>query len=222
MTQIPRFNLSKAKIKTQAELDAAESAAKAPGSKYLREGLHDVTIVAATYEGKASDDNWGKFLLKMEGLQGKTTSAMLLVPLEDVQYRTSSGKVTTFLFTKFKRFMDAIGVKVTVDTLEDTLKTYFSDVSKTLVGTQVNIKLDYDNNHVKYLGKDEAGIVQFGIQMKDGSMIAGTNGKPLTFPDRDSALGHAESNQITIQDYASVLDYTAVAGQAKKTVGGSW
>ncbi len=218
MVDIPKFSLKGAKIKTEAELNAKLAETKT-GSKYLRPGVHDVTIASAEYQGKAKDDNWGKFLLTFKGLRDQTTTAMLLVPISDIEYRTADGKVTTFLYTKFRRFMEALGVAVTVENLEDTLNTYFANPSKALVGQNLTIKLDYDGNHVKYAGKDEAGKNRYVIQMKDGTQIAGADKKVLTFGDFDSAMAHVEANQITVQEYPSVLDYTASASGTKKSAG---
>lgn len=218
MADIPKFSLKGAKIKTEAELQA--KLAETGGARYLRPGIHDVTIASATYEGKAKDDNWGKFLLTFKGVRDQTTTAMLLVPISDIEYRTADGKVTTFLYTKFRRFMESLGVLVTVENLEETLNTYFSKPEKTLVGQTLTIKLDYDGNHVKYTGKDEAGKNKYVIQMKDGTQIAGSDKRVLVFGDFDSAMAYVEANQISVQEYPSVLDYTQSATPAKKV--GNW
>lgn len=218
MSSIPKFKLSKATIKTEAELQE-KLAQQETKFKYLNPGKHDVTIKAVTYEGAARDPNWGKFKMVLEGMGGKTTTSYLTVPISDIEYRNpDSGKVSTFLYTKFRQFMQALGVAVTVETLEDVLNANFSNPDKTLVGRAITIDLGFDGNYVKYVGKDEAGLSVLHIVMKDGSTLADAKGKSLVFSDRDSAMAHAEANGIRIQEYSSVLEYSPLTGTKVKSV----
>lgn len=222
VNEIPKFSLSKAKIKTEEELQARIVEQGGGEQKYLRPGKHDVTISSVTYEGKAKDDNWGKFLLTFAGLANKTTTTMLLVPLSDVEYRTADGKVTTFLYTKFRNFMTALGINVTVDTLEDVLNGNFAKPEKTLVGRTVTIDLGYDGNHVKYIGKSEIGEKTYNITMRDGSTLSSGTGQTLTFSDYDSAMAHAETSQISIQKFPSVLSFTPSANLKSVKTASNW
>ena len=222
---IPKFKLSKANIKTEADLQA-KLAASGTGfkSKYLDPGKHDVTIQSAEYTGPARDPNWGNFRLTLEGVGAKTTKAFLMVPMSDVEYTNpDTGKKTTFLYTKFVAFMKALGVGVTLETLEDVLNGNFSDPTKQLVGRPLTIDLGYDGNYIKYVGKDEIGGKVFNIVMADGSVLADTRGKALVFADMDAASAHAEANQIRIQKFASVLEYSApVGGKVKIAANSNW
>lgn len=213
MVSIPKFKLTKATIKTEAELQEKLSQQESK-FKYLNPGNHDVTILSATYEGAARDPNWGKFKLVLEGMGKRTTTSFLMVPIADVEYRNpDSGKVTTYLYTKFVQFMGALGVTVTIESLEDVLNSNFANPDKTLVGRTLTIDLGFDGNYVKYVGKDEANVPVLNIIMKDGSALADPKGKALVFSDRDAAMAHAEANQIKIQEYASVLEYSIPTGE---------
>jgi len=220
MSNLPKFNFSGVSVKTDAELNAklAESDTR---SKYFRPGKHVVTIGEVVYQGLAGDDRWGKFLLTLNGVGGKTTTSQLIVPLKDVMYRTKAGKETAFMFKKMQNFMSALGVDLQISNLEDTLKANFSDLT-TLVGTELEIDIGYNGNHIGYDGKTAAGESKFVIRMKDGSTIADQAGESEVFTTRDAALAHAESLQISIEEYSSVLNYSVSPTGAKLKVAGNW
>jgi hypothetical protein len=223
MASIPKFKLTKAVIKTEDELQKKLAESGGFKSKYLDPGKHDVTIQAAVFQGPARDPNWGNFKLTLEGLGEKTTTAFLLVPMADVEYTNpDTGKKTTFLYGKFQKFMKALGVVVTIETLEDVLNENFTaaedGVVKALIGRTMTIQLGFDGNYIKYIGKDEIGTKVYNIVMADGSTLADTRGKALVFADFDAASAHAEANQIRVQKYASVLEYTASANAKIKAV----
>lgn len=222
MVDIPKFKLTKATIKSEAELQTKLAETSRFVNKYLDPGKHDVVLTAATYEGPGRDPNWGNFKITMEGGGKRTTSAYLLVPVSDVEYTNpDTGKKTTFLYTKFRQFMGALGVNVTIENLEDVLNDNFSKPEKTLVGRSVTIDLGYDGNFIKYMGKDEIGGKVYNIVMADKSTLADSRGKTLVFSDMDAAAAHAEANQIRIQRYSSVLEYS-IPANLKKASGSNW
>lgn len=221
MTDIPKFSFSGSSIKSDEELNAklAETDTR---SKYFRPGKHTVTIAKADYQGLAGDDRWGKFLLTLEGVGGKSTTAQLIVPLKDVMYRTKKGTETIFMFKKVQGFMAALGVGLTINNLQDTLTQYFSNPAKSLVSRELVIDIGYNGNHVAYNGKNAAGEVEYVIKMRDGSVVCDkTDLTPVLFTTRDAALAHAEGLQIQIEEYSSVLSYE-VSPTAKNLSVAGW
>jgi hypothetical protein len=219
MTDLPKFNFSGVSVKSEEELNAklAESDTR---SKYFRPGKHAVTINNVVYQGLAGDDRWGKFLLTLGGVGGKETTAQLIVPLRDVMYRTKAGKETAFMFKKMVGFMKALNVDLTIGNLEDTLKTWFSNPAKSLVGQELLIEIGYNGNHIRYDGKDTTGSAKYVIQMKDGSVVCDSDTVPMIFTTKDAALAHAETLQISIEEYSSVLGYEASPTAKRANVSG--
>lgn len=208
MTSIPKFNFSGSTIKTDEELEQKLAETGNNGGKYFRPGKHTVTIASVEYQGPAKDDSWGKFLLKLEGTGEKSTTAQVIVPFKDVMYTAKSGKPTTYMFKRIQNFMKALGVELKISNLQDVLTAWFTNPSKTLVGKEVVVNIGYNGNHIAYDGKDSDGNAQFVIKMRDGSVqLDSKTLTPLLFSTRDAAMAMAESLNIEIQEYSSVLDY---------------
>lgn len=203
---IPKFNLSGSTIKTDEELAALGGSGK-DTSPYFRPGTYQVSITKVEYQGSASDDRWGKFLLHLEGANGKAIRSQVMVPFRDVAFTSKTGKNTGLPFAKFKNFMLGLGVKVSVPTLEATLVEVFTNPDKTLVGRDVSVNIGYQGNYIGYAGKDEAGIKKYNITMKDGSVLADASGKVITWPEYGAAAEHADIHLIQINKYVDVLDY---------------
>lgn len=222
MTDIPKFNFSGTSVKTDAELEAKLAETSNKGGKYFRPGKHTVKIAGVVYQGLAGDDRWGKFLLTLNGVGEKTTTAQLIVPLKDVMYRTKKGTETIFMFKKVQGFMAALGVSLNIGNLQETLTQYFSNPAKALVGRELIVDIGFNGNHIAYNGKDEAGVAQYAIKMRDGSLVCDkTDMTPLLFSTRDAALAQAESLQIAIEEYSSVLSYE-VSPTAKNLSVAGW
>lgn len=212
MVDVPKFNFNSATIKSEAELQEALKG-DSKFDKYFKPGRHEVQITGLEYKGQATDQNWGKFVVKVRGAGDKETTGMVFVPFKDVNYMTASGKPTLMFYKRFAAFMGAVGLDSSVDKLATTLNENFSKPEKSpLLGANVVMELGYDGNHVRYDGKDAAGIKKYVIEMKDKSTIA------ETFPSFDSAAGHAEQNGIKLQDYPQILSWSvsANAGATKK------
>jgi hypothetical protein len=220
---IPKFSFGGNSIKTDEELNAKLAETSTSGGKYFRPGKHTVKIAAAVYQGQAGDDRWGKFLLTLNGVGEKTTTAQLIVPFKDVMYLAKSGKETIFMFKKIQNFMSGLGVNLTVGNLQDTLTTYFTNPGKSLVGKELVIDIGYAGNHVAYAGKNTVtGDAEYQIKMRDGSVVLNSSDlTPLLFSTRDAAMAHAESQQIKIEEYSSVLNYE-VSPTAKLTAVAGW
>lgn len=206
MSTIPKFNFSESVIKTEEELQA--SMESAGNSKFFRPGRYDVTIESVEYQGLAKDDRWGKFLLTLKGTGEKSIRAQVIVPFRGIEFVNKNGKPSKFNYVKFVEFMTAIGKPVKVEELETLLPAVWSNPDRTLVGLNVGIDVGYDRTHIRYDGKDEIGLKRYAIEYGDGSTLCDASGKVMVFNDYDSALAHAEANQIEIQRFSNVLGYT--------------
>lgn len=219
MVDVPKFNFNSATIKSEAELQEALKG-DSKFDKYFKPGRHEVVITGIEYKGAATDANWGKFVVKVKGTGDKETTGMLFVPFNDVNYVTASGKTTVMFYKRFAAFMNAVGIKVSADKekLVTLLNDNFAKPEKSpLLGANVVMELGYDGNHIRYDGKDAAGIKKYVIELKGGATSA------ETFPSFDAAAGHAEQNGIKLQDYPQILswDVSSNAG-ANKKVAANW
>lgn len=209
--EMPKFNFANSSIKTDDEFNKQEG--EQSGGKYLRPGRHEVAITKVEYTGPAKDPNWGKFTLTLTGTGDKTTRYFLMVPFRDVMYVGKSGKPTGLMFKKFKDFMSALGVTISVDSLGTVLPTYFAQGGEPLVGGKLAIELGYDGNYIKYAGKNEDGSKRYEIALKDGSVLLNKDTlQPVTFPDPASAEAYATSSQIIIQKFPEILEVAPPAG----------
>lgn len=204
VTEIPKFNFSGSSIKTDEEFNKQEG--ELSGGQYLRPGRHEVVITKVEYKGPSKDPNWGRFTLTLTGTGDKTTKYFLQVPFRDVMYVSSKGKPTGFMFKKFRDFMGALGIGITVDSLGEVLPTYFSKGGEALVGGKLAIELGYDGNYVKYAGKNGDGTKRYEIALKDGSILLDKDTlQPVTFADPSAAEAYAAEAQIIIQKYPEIL-----------------
>lgn len=217
-TPIPKFQFNNNSVKTDSDLEALTAkSGTGGGSKYLDTGVHQTAIQTVEYVGAAPDSRWGKFKIVYEGTGNKTTSEFLLVPFGEVMYRGNSGKDTMYPFQRVQRFMKALGVDLKVSNLQDILTEYFSNPSKSLVGQNIAVTVGYEGNHVKYLRKNPAGELEFGIVDKDGQALS-----PMVFPDRVSATEHAEQNQIQLRSFPAVLNHATSNTPTKKVSAANW
>jgi len=218
---MPVFSFNQSTIKTDAELDSllgAEGGGKVFEDKFFKPGTHQVTIKSVVYQGTANDDRWGKFLLTLEGTNSKTMTDKILVPLQGPVFTSAkSGKNTGYPYKKFKNFMSALGIEISVPTLESAVIESFTSPDTVLVGRSVSANMGYDSNSIGYEGKDEAGIKLYNITMRDGSTLANAAGKTINFPEREVAKEYAEQHGI-ILGYVNVLSYN----QGEAVVAGAW
>lgn len=205
--QVPKFNFTGSSIKTEAEM-AVEESKSGGGGKYLAPGRHEVSITEVEYKGLAKDQNWGKFTVTLTGTGDKTTKSFLLVPFRDVMYVGPSGKPTALLYKKFKGFMEALGVTLTVDTLGDVLPTYFGNGGAGLIGKNLAIEIGYEGNYVRYAGKNDDGTKKYNIAFSGGTdLLMDKQLQVINFPDFEAANNYAETHQIKLQKFPEVLAY---------------
>lgn len=219
MSTMPKFNFSNASVKTEEELQSSLESLGGQ-SKYFRPGQHEVTIDSVVYQGNASDPTWGKFLLTLKGTGTKEITAQVMVPFQDIEYRTSTGKTTKYMYLKFVGFMKALGYDVKIENLGELLPTVFTNPERTLVGRNIGIEVGYNGNHIAYRGKDEIGNKLYNIVFKDGSVLCDASKKPMVFNDWEAAARHAEANQTAISKYVEVLSYRTPLNP--NTVDASW
>lgn len=212
---LPKFDFSKSTIKTTEALNTELKNAGEGESKFFRPGSYELEIVKVEHQGPAGDPNWHKFLLHFEGAGGKEIRYQLFVPVADVVYKGKSGKPTFFMFQKFTKAMEAVGVQVTVETLQDTLIKYFTNPDKVLKGLRVQAEIGYDGNYLRYEGKDDAGNKKYVIALDSGATVNGDDGQPLVFPDWQSAEGYATQKSIEIEKFTNVLSLARSASKPK-------
>ncbi len=203
---LPKFDFSKATIKTSAQLDTELAALGEKQSKHFRPGQYEVEVTTVTHQGPAKDSNWHKFLLTLSGVGGKEITHQILVPVTDIEYTTSAGKKTLFMFKKFVSAMLALtGTAVTVENLQDVLIKNFTNAEKVLLGKRLSIDVGYEGNYVKYDGKTAEGGKRYLIALQTGAYVNDESGNPQIFGDYATAELRAEQLSIEISKYVNVI-----------------
>lgn len=219
MTEMPRFDFSSCEFKSDDELNAALEAGQSKGSKYFNEpGQYEVTIADVEFlKVSEKDPNWGSIKLVYQGTGEKTVNDFLLVPFKTVKY---GEKGTLFPFKKVSQFCGALGVEVRASNLGESMKTVFGRLEK-LKGQSLKIDLGYRGSYVKY---NRAGDEKyFTIVGKDGNVLRdNTSMDALKFADKAAALAYAESNQIAVERFMSVLQYDKSASGASLAASTGW
>lgn len=172
---LPKFDFSNMGVKTDKAFEDALARDRKPAreDKHFRPGRHEVQIKSSTYVGLASDPTWAKYRIVLEGTGGKTLSETLLVPLVDIMaFKAKSGNNTLFPAQKIKNFLEALGVKVSLATLGDTLKQYFG-ADNALAGLNIAVDVGHEGIHAKFVGKI-MGKMQVVLATKEDLRIEGT------------------------------------------------
>jgi hypothetical protein len=203
---IPRFDMSSMTLKDDTELATALKGAASAGDRFFKPGMHEVTVLSSTFEGLvASDPTWGKYKVELEGAGGKLIKDWINVPFKDLMsYNDKNGKNSVGPGKRIKLFLEALGATVTIKTLGDTLKTYFSK-DNALVGLNVTIEVAYRKNYVKYMGKSGTGENQLRLVTPKDEVIEGT---PV-FASYADAHDFAASHNIAVTKYVDVVGYKA-------------
>lgn len=222
---MPNFNFKGASFSSEEALLAAQksSSVGTSGGKVFRPGRHEVTIAEASYQGLSkTDSNWGLVYLTLKGAGEKVIRTSVLIPFSDVNFMGKNGKNTLLPYKKLQNLCAALGKKLTVESLDVTMKEVFGDVS-ILVGTNIAVDVDYQKAHVKYTkGETEGGAPRITIRLADGKDLSNlTNGDILTFDSAEAAKNHMISAGIAHDDFPSVVAYAASSTPGSSAVGGT-
>lgn len=201
----PKFEFTKQSVNiTEEEFQEVEN--KNSKSSYLGVGEHIVELKDAQFSVNAktnsifckNDPTWFNVVITMTA-GDKSVRHWLQVPTKRAQFNPDESKNSLFCFSKFRKFMSAIGVSVLCDpeVLQNICKTYFTDPSK-LNGNKVKIKIAYTKPHIEFIDKDQYRIVN-------------ADGTPMeVFSDniyitRDEAVADASINNVTIQSFPEIV-----------------
>lgn len=223
MTDMPRFDFSGISVTTDEELQNLQAPRKST-SKVFQPGLHEVTISAMEYRGAPKGDaSWIMFGVTYTGSssekggEGKEIRETILVPTKDIKY---GEKQTVYPFTKLQTWCKALGVTLSIKTLQKDLATLFSDVSK-LIGSNLAITVGYENASVGYT-RSKDGSVAFFINKRNGSALTDEAGKTLTFPDRDAAQAYMDEAGIKYDAFPSVVGHSLSATPNRLKSNDNW
>lgn len=209
MTQeMPKFDFSEMDIKSETEFEAAAAEEGTNKRTWFDPGKYDVVIDEIEYQGAPKgDSNWGKLAVTFKGTGERSITSFVLLPFRDIKY---GKKKTLFPFKQFKQFCSALGNNVTIETLPDTMKQVFSRPEK-LKGATLSIEVGFRKGFVKYAGKTADGQNVHKLHTQDGNVVCDSSNQPILFPDRAAAFNYATENNIAVDEYANVLNYSAAA-----------
>ncbi len=214
MSEMPKFDFSKATLKTNSEL-----AGKADNGKFLRPGRHEVTVQAVENAGiDKNDPNWFQLKVTLKGTGDKTITDYVKIPMRDNVY----GQYKSLKpFKRLINLVKGLGADLTVETAGTVLPSLFERAEK-LVGRGLAVEVGYENAYGKYVKTDEGAHIE--IVKTDGQTVNDlATGRPLRFPDSKAAEAHAKGVNIRFDAFTRVLSYDKSAtASAPKAANGNW
>ncbi len=206
---LPKFNFSGCSIKDDVKLQ--EELEKSGGQdKFFKEGLHDVEIKTAVFEGmQPKDPTWGKLKVTFLGTNEKEINAWISFPTSDIYY--GEKKNNLFMFRKVQAFCAALGEDLKATTLESVLKKVFAKPEK-LAGKPLTIRVGYEKAYAKYAGKNPDGTPILNLRLADGTLHQDAGAvKTFTGADSraayDSVQRYANEHNIGYDAFAQVVEY---------------
>ncbi len=214
--QAPMFNLKAGNLGFKSDADLQKKLDE-PQGKGFQPGNYDLQIIAAEFHANketgsiycAGDDSWLNVVITCAGTEDRTTKYYVQVPTNNVYFKGAKGKPTLFVFRKFTEFMAAIGVPVTLETLDKVVPKYFSTPSKALTGLKFNADIGFDGPYIEKVSDTECRIIKNGKALEDESGV-------VTFPDFQSARAYADGARIKTSR-PSIVKFTAVKSATTTT-----
>lgn len=215
---MPKFDFSKATVKSDADLEAALPK-KGKTSSIFKPGLHEVTITEATYEGPAkSDPTWSNVAITYAGAGGKTIRDYILVPSKDLVY---GEKKTLYPFQRLQTLINGLGMQLTASNVGKVLGQVMGNLDN-LKGLNVAIEVGFNRAHGKLVKTGESAHVEIVLANKT-LLTDPATGIPMQFPNFDAAEAHATGANIAFDSFPRVLSYSVSSTPNKGVAAdGNW
>lgn len=212
MSNLESFDVSKLDISGVSDADLQGSSDR---PRFIREpGIYNLEIVdhklyASEGHKDGAGKQWGSVLLKAQEVgTGAMVSGFVSVPLETLVHTSRDGKTSTVrtgIFTSLVRSLT--GQKISTEQIPE----HVQNLSALLTGGTIRARVGYAGDYVNYIGKDEAGNLQFDIQLKSGGTLLDADGEPMTFSSRDAAVNYyaALNNNRKPEAFMTLLSFLA-------------
>lgn len=187
-------------------------------SKTFEPGTYTMKITAIDYHksrdtGKitcAKDPSWFNVVATLTTEDGRTKQHFVQVPTVKLTYAEGTSKAPYFSFRNLVKFMEAIGVELSVENAAEVISKFFAGDGTTLTGAKlflgqkVTVDMGYKGNHVT---RNEDGT--FSIKVKN-NYVLDENDVPMKFPDRDAAKLHGVTTGLgELNTFTEILNFQA-------------
>jgi hypothetical protein len=175
------------------------------------------------------DPSWFNVMVVLESADGRTTQHYLQIPTKKLTYNETNSKSPYYVFRNLQKFMGAVGIELTVETVGEVIPAFFANdgVSLTypekLIGQTVTVDIGFSGSHVRR--NDEGKF----ILVNKKNAILDENGKEQTFVDLDSAkIVASELGIRNLQTWPSIVNFHVgvyvkkEAPKTLKTVSSPW
>lgn len=216
-SKAPVFNLNPSNLDFTDDAELQDELGKS-GGKFFDDPCNiDLEVVAADFHPNKEtgsiyckgDDTWFNVVMTLRGAGDKEIKHWIQVPTSKIKF---GEKDTLAVYKKFQQFLFALGEEVTLNALGELVQKYFSDPGAGLVGVKVNVDLGYEGPYIGRLPDSE----DFAIMV--GNKPVSEDGKPLRFPDKQSAAQVAKGRGIQTS-FVKITKFTAGKTAAKPAKG---
>lgn len=194
-----KFNVGALDLSGFSDADLAPPARRLRNPGVYRTEVVDYVLRTENKNGVIKDGagkRWASLQLNLkvtgsanEHLIGQTITTFFDVPVETLTYTSAGGRVSKIKTQIFVNLIKALtGVQPTMAQIQSSL----NKLDELLTGGQLTVKVGYDGDHINYVGKDDAGMLQYNILLKDGSAMLNADGEPVTAVNSDGRLAREE------------------------------
>lgn len=170
----------KIKLNSSSQMTAEQIAAvRKPKSRWIKDtGVQTVTIDEVTNLKKdgtpiaSKDPNWATLKIVVSNTKGEKLTDLISVPLtgdHDFLYQVPGKDPSSNAFIKLCSFLDGLGVAVSDKTsILTALDFFFGDsCQENLIGSTMNVDIQYRGLNIRYVGKDAEGKPQYQLHNWD-------------------------------------------------------
>jgi hypothetical protein len=149
------------------------------------------------------DNDWVDFVMALESTEGQATSHYFSIPTTARNSFMFGSKKSLAEYSKLEKLLRGFGVILEYSTAINQIAQLFDDPVATFVGKQVSMRLGYNSNSIKFIGKD-GDVTLYSIVDKNNQEVI-----PMKFAGFESAEQYAKDNNIKIQGFIRVQEVLA-------------
>jgi hypothetical protein len=146
------------------------------------------------------DNDWYDFVMQLENSDGQSTSHYITIPTTAQKSFMFGSKKSLAEYAKLEKLLLGFGIKLEYSNAITQIATLFSDAAANFVGKQVSMRLGYNSNHLKFIGKN-GEVSEYKILDKKGDEVT-----PLVFAGFEAGEQYAKENNIKLQAFIRVQE----------------
>ncbi len=182
-----------------------ETKRKQTTGKFINDpGTYSLVVTGVDIKGaNQKDAQWADVVFTLENPEGQSYNHYVSLPLTAARSFLFGPKKTLYAYNDLDKFLRGFGVVLEYSNAITQLQDLFSDPAITFVGKPISMRLGYQSNRSKYVGKSDTGS-QYILVDKDDKQI-GTE----VFSGFEAAEAFADEQKIKLQKFIRCLDVIA-------------